>query len=488
MENERSAIGLVLDYLSKKYGCSLEAEYYTQIDEWKKWWRGFYEPFHRIREWNGVKTITRDLYSLRMAKKVCEDWASILLNEKTEIVLEDASSSSYLIGEDGLGGVLGDNDFWRQGNALIEKAFATGTGAFVVKLTGFDVNEEGAIVRGDAKVKLEYLDAPCIVPLSVHADKITEAAFVSSVTERGKKYIYVESHALENGEYVIKNDYFRSNNGVLVPESLPSGVAPSIRTGSTLPWFALISPNLVNNIWHNNGLGISIFANAIDNLKGIDLAFNNFCRDFMLGGKKVFYNKELIRTDKDGRKITPDDMAQQLFMQIGDDITRLDADQLIHEFNPDLRVEGNQQGLQAQLNYLSFKCGFGVRRYQFKSDTVQTATEYMGSQQEMIQNANKHYIAVERALQTLTRTILHIGREFCGQPVNPDTGITVNFEDSYIIDKESERQRDLQEIRDGIVQKYEYRMKWFGEDEETAKKMAAPDQSDDDWMGFSKEE
>ena len=274
----------------------------------------------------------------------------------------------------------------------------------------------------------------------------------------------------------------------MVPESLPPGVAPSMRTGSTLPWFALISPNLVNNIWHNNGLGISIFANAIDNLKGVDLAFNNFCRDFMLGGKKVFYNKELIRTDKDGRKITPDDVAQQLFMQIGDDITRLDADQLIHEFNPDLRVEGNQQGLQAQLDYLSFKCGFGVRRYQFKSDTVQTATEYMGSQQEMIQNANKHYIAVERALQTLARTILHIGREFCGQPVNPDTGITVKFEDSYIIDKESERQRDLQEIRDGIMQKYEYRMKWFGEDEGTAKKMVAPDQSDDDWMGFSKEE
>ena len=37
-----------------------------------------------------------------------------------------------------------------------------------------------------------------------------------------------------------------------------------------------------------------------------------------------------------------------------------------------------------------------------------------------------------------------------GLPVNPDAKITINFEDSYVIDKESERLRDLQEIRDGL--------------------------------------
>ena len=33
------------------------------------------------------------------------------------------------------------------------------------------------------------------------------------------------------------------------------------------------------------------------------------------------------------------------------------------------------------------------------------------------------------------------------------------------------------------MQKWEDRMKWFGEDEETEKKMVAQDQSDEDWMG-----
>lgn len=48
--------------------------------------------------------------------------------------------------------------------------------------------------------------------------------------------------------------------------------------------------------------------------------------------------------------------------------------------------------------------------------------------------------------------------------------MTIQFEDSYIIDKESERERDRQDVRDGFMQKWEYRMKWFGEDEETAKR------------------
>ena len=77
-------------------------------------------------------------------------------------------------------------------------------------------------------------------------------------------------------------------------------------------------------------------------------------------------------------------------------------------------------------------------------------------------------------MQQICKAILWAGKEILGQPVNPDTKIAINFDDSYIIDKESERQRDLQEIRDGIMQPWEYRVKWYGEDEATAKQMIQP--------------
>jgi A118 family predicted phage portal protein len=189
--------------------------------------------------------------------------------------------------------------------------------------------------------------------------------------------------------------------------------------------------------------------------------------------------------DAEGNIVTPDDVMQQLFVQVGDALVDENGKQMaVQEFNPELRVQENKEGIQSQLDYLSFKCGLGTKHYQFNAGSVVTATQYMGDKQELIQNAAKHYIVIERSLKALVRAILWAGKEILGQSVDPEATVTINFEDSYIIDKESERLRDLQEIRDGIMQKYEYRVKWYGEDEATAKKMIAQQLSNDELMGF----
>lgn len=480
-------IETVIEYLKKGLGYEdLPSSYYAHIADWIAWWRGFYKPFHRfVERGSDNRLIERELYTLKMAKKACEDWAAILLNEKTQIVIEDQKSNEFVQGKDGLGGVFGDNDFWEQGNALIEKAFATGTGAFVLRVDGMKVIGEKIVKDKVASIRIEYLTADHIVPLTLRQGKIIDVAFVSEVLRRGKKYVYIETHILnDNNEYEITNQYFREEEGSLTPEELPEGIIESFVTGADIPLFSIISPNIVNNIEDSNGLGISIFANAIDNLKGVDLAFNNFCRDLKLGGKKVFLSKSLIQYDQHGNAITPDDVAQQLFLQVGDEGLTENGNKPIQEYNPALRVQENIDAIQAQLDYLSFKCGFGTKHYQFNAGSVVTATQYMGDKQELIQNAAKHYIVVERALISLVRSILWIGKEVIGAPVDPDTQIKVNFEDSYIIDKESERQRDLQEVRDGLMQPWEFRMKWYGEDEKTAKKMTGAALTDDELMEF----
>jgi A118 family predicted phage portal protein len=478
-------IKLIIDLLNREKEYNLSPEYYSQVDIWRDWWRGFYKPFHEFRELAGEKFKTRKLYTLKMAKKVCEDWASILLNEKTEITVDDNASSEFLQGKDGTGGVFGETDFWQLGNALVEKAFYSGTGAFVVKLDGMILQGKNIIKSPDAQLRIDYLTAHNIIPLTIRNGRVIEAAFASEVLERGKKFIYLETHELTEKGYRISNRYFSNDNNFLKEQTLPAGVLPELYTGTDIPLFTVFSPNIVNTLPNSKGLGISIYAHAIDNLMGVDLAFNNFCRDFKLGGKKVFYSESLVRTDVDGNKITPDDVMQQLFSVVEAPLREDGKNNLMTEYNPDLRVTDNKDGLQAHLDYLSFKVGFGTKHYQFNAGQIVTATQYTGDKQELIQNAAKHYIVVERALKQLVRAIIWAGKEILGQPVNPDATITINFEDSYIIDKESERLRDLQEIRDGLMQKWEYRVKWYGEDEATAKKMVGIELPDDDLMGFT---
>ena len=471
---ETDVIGLAVGYLNKKYDTNIATDYYSIIRTWRQWWEGYVESAHTYRELGIDGTVRRrELYRLGMAKRITEDWASLLLNEKTTIVIEDKNTSSWLLGdesEQGAGGVLGDSNFWAEGNELLEKAFAYGTGAFIARADGAKVNNNGAVVPdANCKATIEYVDALSIVPISVEKSRITEAAFISEIVKRGKTYIYIESHTKgENGNYIIENEYFLLNGVEMQKSELPAHIAPKIDTGSNIPWFYFVYPNITCNIKECNGLGMSVYANALDILKAVDVNYNNFVKDFLLGGKKVFYNKAMLQTNSEGKTITPDDVAQQLFQQVGDGMD-FDAKQMVQEFNPSLRVAENKDGVQAQLDYLSFKCGMGTKRYQFNASGVKTATEYNGERQELVQHAQRHAIVLESALQGICKALLYIGKAFCGANVEPETPITIQFEDGFVIDDVAARMNDLQEVREGIMQKWEYRKKWYGETEEDAK-------------------
>ena len=99
----------------------------------------------------------------------------------------------------------------------------------------------------------------------------------------------------------------------------------------------------------------------------------------------------------------------------------------------------------------------------------------MGDKQELVQNASKHYIIIEAALQQIVRAILWAGKMVLGQPVNPEAEIAVKFSDSFIIDDDTKRMQDKEDVRDGIMQRWEYRMKWYSEDEATARARAGED-------------
>ena len=50
-----------------------------------------------------------------------------------------------------------------------------------------------------------------------------------------------------------------------------------------------------------------------------------------------------------------------------------------------------------------------------------------------------------------------------------DVEISIDFDDSIIEDKSADFTKDLQLLSAGILNDWEFRMKWMNEDEETAK-------------------
>ncbi len=437
-----------------EYLPEVNTAYYSRIAEWESWWRGHNRSFHEYLENSaGGGLMRRELYRLNMAKKVAEDWASIILNDRTRIRLSDKAA------EELVWRVLEECDFISEAGRLVEKAFALGTGAAIMRLRG-DMSEDGTI-SACGGISFEFVDASHIVPLSVRHGEIAEAAFISEGIERGEECVYLELHTLEDDGYVIRNTFFKRENGRLVPAHR-EGCAECVRTGSPYPFFSILTPNIQNNIDERCGLGVSVFADAIDCLKGVDLAFNNFCRDIKLGGKKVFINQSLINRDDAGNVFTPDDVAQQLFVTIGDG--DFAENTMIAEHNPALRCLENAEAVQSQLNYLSFRCGLGAHHYMFsenKGRTKLTATQYMGERQDMRQNAAKHQKNARRFLCGVVRAILFAARALYGADIASDIAVTVDFDDTYFTDTEACRSRDLAEVETGILTAEEYRRKWI---------------------------
>ena len=71
----------------------------------------------------------------------------------------------------------------------------------------------------------------------------------------------------------------------------------------------------------------------------------------------------------------------------------------------------------------------------------------------------------------LCRIILRLGNTAMNAGLNEDVEISIDFDDSIIENKDVDFSRDMQLLNAGIMNDWEFRMRWMNEDEATAKKM-----------------
>lgn len=448
----------ISQYLTSRGFDCVSDETYSLIVRWQRWYRGYVRDFHDYRQYNGRSRVHRRRKTLGMAKTVSEDWACLALNEKVDITTDDQNVT------DAVWDVLNQNQFRTRGNQLLEQTFAMGTGAFVEHMDGDDI-------------KIDYVRAGMIYPLSWDNGKIIQCAFASE-RKRGKKtFVYLNIHRFEGGEYIIENRMFQRNGENLTEVDLDDDVEEEVHTRSAVPRFQIIKPNVVNNLDPDSPMGISIFANAIDQLQCIDLIYDSYCNEFRLGKKRILVPMSYATMQlQDTGAVTPvfDDNDTEFYA-----IPELDGNNKLEEFNMSLRHEAHEAGLQTALNTLSLKVGMGKDRYIFSNGSgAKTATEVVSEKSDLYQSLRKHELLLEAALKDLVLAI-------CDMRSLGEHEITIDFDDSIIEDTAAQREIDRQDVRDGLLAPYEYRMRWRGEDEETAKMRVSECESQETPLAFN---
>lgn len=419
------ADSIIRAYLQNRGYAVPDADWYSQISDYQEWYEGYVKKFHEYRVYNGTSYVGCRRKSLRMAKTICEDHANLLLNERVQInVPEDFT--------DRLNDILRENEFRVLGNNLVELAFALGTGALVEYLSA------------DQQPMIDYVRAPMIYPISWSQRRITDCAFGSIQRISGKKVYYIAIHRKRyDGTYLIENIYL-NDSGKQIKN--PDGAKAIVETGSKVPLFQIIRPNIINNYALDNPMGISIYGNALDLLQSVDLIWDSYINEFDLGRKRLMVPLSMakIQMAQDGTTAPVFDPADTVFYVYQQSENGKND---LKDFNPTIRAEEHEAGLQRALNLLAKKCGLGNDHYRFDGSGIKTATEVISEKSELYQNLQKNEILLRQALIGMTRALAQLSG------YNPDLEVNVSFDDSVIEDSSAKKDDHIKLVNAGLESK-----------------------------------
>lgn len=421
------------------------------IYKWSAWYKGCYPKFHNYEIYNGEEKVKQRKFTLGMAKRGAEDWASLLANEKCDAVIGKGQEYFEKLAE--------KMQFWQKVNQGIELGFALSMSALVVDLK-VTVDENGVIQS--AKQSLSLYNATHIVPITFEDGHITEVAFI---TENTNEDIVTIHHKDENGNYLLTIAKVIDKNGRTKEPPI------EIVTNSATPLFAIIHPNIVNNLDIESQYPISIFANSIDTLMAIDNKYDSFNNEFVLGRKRIFISAEAFHIDSSTgdvkRTFDPHDVVFYALPEAkdGNPIVETKADAL--------RSLDHQTAIKEELNIFANQIGLGTDYYNFEKGRVMTATQVISEKSDTFRNKRKHELLLEIALRQIIKAMIEVEKTYNGMEKGVSEmstdDIKIIFDDSIIEDKEAQKTSDRADVTSGVMSKVEYRMKWYNEAEETAK-------------------
>lgn len=400
----------------KKMGYKYNDNAQRIIEVCDQWYTNEEADFHTVRNLNGQEV---HLEKLNFAKRCCADDANLC-----EILEINAGENENKF--EGVREILEDNRFDVMYRKQLERLSASGTVGAYIRLDNATLLDNGSVTGGD--IRINYVNAVGIVPLTVENDDVTECAFLGYDLVDGKREAtLVVFQRDERGLYTAETFVFDDKNREITERHI------LLQLGDVKP-FALMRTAEVNNLDDMEGYGLPKIYNAIPALKVVDLAWNILSGDLSKGDKLLLINELLatVKKDKSGNPIMTAEQ-KRLFILLGEKLP--DQKSLIQEYNPEIRTGAIRESMELALSLLSMIFGYGTKKYTFENTQIQTATQYIGERQDAMQELNKQRQEAIDYIEGIVEAIIWFSNTFKGTTWELDEEICIEFDDSYIEDK-----------------------------------------------------
>ena len=458
--NEQGMPSCVLNAL-KGMGFTPDTTMQPFVSEWWSWFTATNEWYDHSEDIDGHRFSVHRL-TLHPARRVCEEWSSIILDDDGTKLGTDDEAVTDLLEQ-----WAAETCFVSIAQRCLGRAFGVGTGALAL---WFDVQADGT-----CDIRARSYDARMILPLSWDDDKVSECAFVTRAYVDGKEVTQVQAHVLDemSGTYHVVTRMFEAGGD---KEVRSDAIIPDFDTGSDRPTFAILRPAIDNVRAEGTYFGQALIADAVDAIKGVDSAYDSLLREIDATKVKIFMSDELfdMQTDPSTGKMRPVPMSPEntVIRKVSD----AGISHMYEVYSPAIRSAQIIDALNAALSQMGSLTGFGPDYFRFdKSGGLRTATEVASDNSVLMRNIRKHENELRPQLESILSALLA-----CQAQLNPSTwhvpegcSTHVDFDDSIIQDTASEKAQMQAEVAAGIVPAWMYLMRFYAMDEDEAKATSA---------------
>ncbi len=419
------------------------AEYYNMLNRCERIYSG--EPEWRYVKKNGLyRGGSRSLAMLNAAKILCDRFAVLAFAEVPEIIFSNEKAGKFVKR------TLEENDLYGKMHDILSRAFAMGSCVFRPYISG-------------GRIGIDCVFGNGFVPTEWDFTGIKGGCFKSVKFMGGKYFTLFELHENKNGTPAVTNRVFCSKDGMTIGREVPAdkvykGLKDSIRYDgvSEMPLFSCFRTAYSNNIFPDIPLGLPAFANAADTLKALDVAFDSFSREFVLGKKRIIVPSSCVQTVVDittGEPRQYFDADDEAYVALKCDE---DRDLKITDNTVVLRVDEHIKAINALLNILCSQVGLSSGTLSFDAESgVKTATEIISRDSRTAATIKANQNNLEYALKRLFRIIAELG-VYLGELSHEEADscrCTIRWHDGIVTDENVLIDNMIRLVNSGLISK-----------------------------------
>lgn len=340
----------------------------------------------------------------------------------------------------------------------------------------------------DGHIEVDVVQAINFFPTAYNSrGEITGCVLPETMTKGDTTYIRIEYHNFNNGEHTIINRAFKQKNlgnfnlsTQSLGDEIPlteveewANITPEVTIRNIeRPLFSYFKMPLANTIDSTSPEGVSVYARvAKDILKKIDEQYSRIIWEYESKETAIDTSKDFFKKDNEGNPILPTG-RERLYRALDIDPTA-DKTSGWNVYSPDIRDVSLYNGLNKMVRNAEFLCGLAYGTISDPNETDKTAEEIKASKQRSFQMVKDIQKSLRVALENLAYSMYVMGSisKLPVKPVNIESDISLNFDDSIMVDKEKELTAMFVDVSAGIIDSIYYIMKRYGVTEEEAKKM-----------------